>query len=69
MSLAVVKCLSAPGIKRMKKRITKILKDCGLKIIIKEDLRIVNFLEGHLICTKILMSHIESRITNLSTSM
>ena len=43
--LAVVKGLSGPEIERMKKRIIKIFKDCGLKITIKGDLKIVNFLD------------------------
>ena len=35
--LAVVKGLSGPEIERMKKRIIKMFKDCGLKITIKGD--------------------------------
>ena len=44
-SLAVVKSLSGPEIERMKKRIIKIYKDCGLKITISRELKIVNFLD------------------------
>ena len=40
-----MKGLSGPEIERMKKRIIKIFKDCGLKITIKGDLKIVNFLD------------------------
>ena len=43
--LAVLKGLSSLEIERMKKRIIKIFKDCGLKITIKGDLKIVNFLD------------------------
>ena len=32
-------------IERIKKKINKIFEDCGLKITIKEDLKMVNFLE------------------------
>ena len=42
---AVVKGLSVPEIERMKKRTIKIFKDSGLKITIKGDLKIVNFLD------------------------
>ena len=42
---AVVKDLSGPEIERMKKRFIKIFKDCGLKITIKGDLKIMNFLD------------------------
>ena len=43
--LAVVKGLSGPEIKRMKKRVIKTFKDCGLKIIIKGNLKIINFFD------------------------
>ena len=43
--IAVMKVLSGPEIERVKKRIIKTFKDCGLKINIKGDLKIVNFLE------------------------
>ena len=42
---AVAKSLSGLEIKRMKKKINKIFKDCRLKITIKGDLRIVIFLD------------------------
>ena len=41
--LAVVKSLSGPEIERMKKRVIKTLKNYGLKITIKGNVRIVNF--------------------------
>ena len=44
--LAAVKGLSGPEIERMKKRIIRIFKDCELKITIKGDLKIVNFLDA-----------------------
>ena len=44
-SLAVVQGLSGPEIKRIKKRVIKTFKDCGLKITIKGNLKIVNFLD------------------------
>ena len=43
--LAVVNGLYGSEIERIKKRIIKIFKDCGLKITIKRDLKIVNFLD------------------------
>ena len=44
-ALVVVKGLSGPEIERMKKRMIKIFKDGGFKIIIKGDFKIVNFLD------------------------
>ena len=41
----VVKGLSRPEINIMKKRVIKIFKDCGLKITIKGNLKIANFLD------------------------
>ena len=43
--LAVVKGLSGPEVERMKKRVIKNFKDCGFKIIIKGNLKVVNFLD------------------------
>ena len=43
--LAVVKGLSGSEIERIKKGIVKVFKDCGLKISIKGELKIVNFLD------------------------
>ena len=43
--LAVVKGLSGSEIERIKKGIVKVFKDCGLKISIKGELNIVNFLD------------------------
>ena len=43
--LAVVKGLSGPEIQRMEKRVIKTFKDGGLKITIKGNLKIVNFLD------------------------
>ena len=43
--LAVVKGLSGSEIERIKKGIVEVFKDCGLKISIKGELKIVNFLD------------------------
>ena len=43
--IVVVKGLSGPEIERMKKRVIEMFKDYGLKITIKGDLKIVNFLD------------------------
>ena len=40
-----MKGLSGPEIQRMEKRVIKTFKDCGLKITIKGNLKIVNFLD------------------------
>ena len=41
-----MKGLSGTEIERMKKRIIKLFKDCGLKITIKGNLKIVNFFDA-----------------------
>ena len=43
--LASVENLSGPEIERLKKKIVKVFKDCGLNITIQANLRIVNFLD------------------------
>ena len=40
-----MKGLSAPETERVKKKVIKVFKDCGLKITIKAKLHIVNFLD------------------------
>ena len=42
---AILKGLSGPETKRVKKKVIKVLKDCGRKITIKANLHIVNFLD------------------------
>ena len=42
---AILKGLSAPETERVKKKVIKVFKDCGLKITIKAKLHIVNFLD------------------------
>ena len=43
--LAISKGLSGPEAERVKKKVMKVFKDCGLKIPIKANLHIVNFLD------------------------
>ena len=43
--LAILKGLSGPETERVKKKVIKVFKDCELKITIKANLQIVNFLD------------------------
>ena len=43
--LAILKALSGPEIERVKKKVIKVFKDCELKITIKANLHLVNFLD------------------------
>ena len=42
---AILKGLSGQETERVKKKVIKVLKDCGCKITIKANLHIVNFLD------------------------
>ena len=56
--LAILKRLSGPEVERVKKKIMKVFKDCRLKITIKADLHILNFLDITLIYVITSMSRI-----------
>ena len=43
--LAILNGLSCPETETIKKKVIKVFKDCGLKITIKANLHIVNFLD------------------------
>ena len=43
--LAILKGLSGPETEKIKQKVIKVFKDCGLKITIKANLHIVNFLD------------------------
>ena len=43
--IAILKGLSGPEIETIKKKVTKVFNNCGLKITIKANLHVVNFLD------------------------
>ena len=65
--LAILKRLSGPEVERVKKKIMKVFKDCRLKITIKADLHILNFLDITLIYVITSMSHIGNQTIILYT--
>ena len=65
--LAILKRLSGPEVERVKKKIMKVFKDCRLKITIKADLHILNFLDITLIYVITSMSRIGNQTIILYT--
>ena len=65
--LAILKRLSGPEVDRVKKKIMKVFKDCRLKITIKANLHILNFLDITLIYVITSMSRIGNQTIILYT--
>ena len=65
--LAILKRLSGPEVDRVKKKIMEVFKDCRLKITIKANLHILNFLDITLIYVITSMSRIGNQTIILYT--